>query len=97
MGTELATHLVRSGWNVACADINKHAEKIAGKLGPAAEFFETNVADYNSQASMFQAVWNKWGRIDVLCANAGVVDRSSVYILKHKNSKKSVPTYLLQN
>lgn len=28
-----------------------------------------------SQAEMFQKVWNKYGRIDALCANAGIVDR----------------------
>lgn len=29
----------------------------------------------NSQAEMFQGVWNKYGQIDALCANAGIVDR----------------------
>lgn len=30
---------------------------------------------------MFKAVYNTWGHIDALCANAGIVDKSSIYIL----------------
>jgi NAD(P)-dependent dehydrogenase (short-subunit alcohol dehydrogenase family) len=29
----------------------------------------------SSQAEAFQQVWNKYGRIDALCANAGIVDK----------------------
>lgn len=32
-------------------------------------------ADVHSQAQMFQEVWDKYGRIDALCANAGIVDK----------------------
>jgi len=28
-----------------------------------------------SQAEAFQQVWDNYGRIDVLCANAGIVDK----------------------
>lgn len=34
---------------------------------------------YSSQVKLFQSVWNKWGRLDVLISNAGCVDRGSVY------------------
>lgn len=34
---------------------------------------------------MFSAVWKAYGRIDVLCANAGIVDKSSVYILNWRS------------
>ena len=30
---------------------------------------------------MFRGVWKAWGRIDALCANAGIVDINSIYIL----------------
>jgi NADP-dependent 3-hydroxy acid dehydrogenase YdfG len=58
----------------------------SASLGPNAAFWEVNVADYDSQARMFNAVFKKWGRIDALLANAGIVDKSSIYILNYRNS-----------
>jgi NAD(P)-dependent dehydrogenase (short-subunit alcohol dehydrogenase family) len=37
------------------------------------------VSSYQSQTTLFQTVWNRWGRLDVLIANAGCVDRDSKY------------------
>jgi NADP-dependent 3-hydroxy acid dehydrogenase YdfG len=37
---------------------------------------------------MFQKVFNTYGRIDALCANAGIVDRSSIFIFEHRGSDK---------
>jgi NAD(P)-dependent dehydrogenase (short-subunit alcohol dehydrogenase family) len=69
------------------ADIQRN-ERLADDLGENASFFHCNVADYTSQAGMFQAVWEQYGRIDALCANAGIVDKSSIYIFDHKGSEK---------
>jgi NAD(P)-dependent dehydrogenase (short-subunit alcohol dehydrogenase family) len=74
MGEALSRHLVRQGWNVAMADINSN-ENLLKELGDKAEFFKCDVSDYDSQAKMFQGVWNRFGSIDALCANAGIVDR----------------------
>jgi len=82
MGEALATHFIAKGWNIACVDVQREAgEKLAASLGDNAAFFYANVADYDSQAAMFQAVHDKWGRIDALLANAGIVDKSSLFIL----------------
>ncbi|KAK3061569.1 hypothetical protein LTS18_005908 [Coniosporium uncinatum] len=74
MGKALSRDLVQKGWRVAMADIRPNGE-LSKELGDKAEFFQCNVADYDSQARMFQGVWSKWGRLDALCANAGIVDR----------------------
>ena len=87
MGEALATHFVSQNWLVACLDVQCAAgEALAKSLGPNAEFWEANVADYESQAGAFQAVFDKWGRIDALLANAGIVDKSSIYIAKYRNA-----------
>ncbi len=89
MGTALATDLISKDWAVACVDIQEEAGKaLAVELGPNAHFIKCDVADYDDQARMFTEVWNKWGRLDALCANAGIVDRSSIYILNYRNSDK---------
>ena len=90
MGLALSRELVSKGWKVALADIQENAE-LSKELGDSAQFFKTNVADYDSQAATFQGVFDKWGRIDALCANAGIVDRSSIYIFEHKGSDKIPP------
>jgi len=91
MGEALATHFAKKGWLVACLDLQRGpGEALAKSLGPNVEFWEVDVADYDSQARAFQAVFDKWGRIDALLANAGIVDKSSIYILKYRNSD-SVP------
>jgi NAD(P)-dependent dehydrogenase (short-subunit alcohol dehydrogenase family) len=74
MGEELARDLVKSGWNIVMADIQPNPD-LSKELGDAASFVECNVADYNSQAAMFQETWNRHGRLDALCANAGIVDK----------------------
>ena len=74
MGTALSVDLVSKGWQVAMADIQPNAE-LQQKLGDNASYHHCDVADYDSQATCFQAVWDKYGRLDALCANAGIVDK----------------------
>ncbi|KAF2643409.1 15-hydroxyprostaglandin dehydrogenase [Massarina eburnea CBS 473.64] len=90
MGLGLVQHLVKKGWKVAIADINAN-EKLGSELGDASSFYKCNVADYDSQTEMFQQVWDKYGRIDALCANAGIVDKSSIYIFQHRGSDTIPP------
>jgi NAD(P)-dependent dehydrogenase (short-subunit alcohol dehydrogenase family) len=77
MGEALSRHLVQNGWKVAMADVQTN-DALTKELGSNATFFLCNVADYDSQAAMFQGTWDKFGRIDALCANAGIVDRRFV-------------------
>lgn len=89
MGDALARNLISKGWNVACFDVQQAAgEKLVAELGERAHFIKCNIADYADQAKAYQQVWDRWGRLDALLANAGIVDRSSVYILNHRGSKE---------
>ncbi|KAM5366557.1 hypothetical protein ACJZ2D_010454 [Fusarium nematophilum] len=90
MGEALSEDLVKRGWQVAMADIQPN-EDLASRLGENASFHTCDVADYDSQAACFQEVWVKYGRIDALCANAGIVDKSSIYIFDHKDSDEIPP------
>jgi NAD(P)-dependent dehydrogenase (short-subunit alcohol dehydrogenase family) len=98
MGEALATYYISKGWLVACLDLQRSAgEALASSLGPNAHFWEANVADYDSQARVFQAVFDKWGRIDALLANAGIVDKSSIYILNYRDSDVYVLKLSIKN
>lgn len=57
-------------------------EAIAKELDPEGNdviFAECDVSSHASQSKMFLAVWTKWSRLDVVIANAGLVDRGSIY------------------
>ncbi|KAF4314438.1 putative 15-hydroxyprostaglandin dehydrogenase protein [Botryosphaeria dothidea] len=86
IGIDLAKDLISHGYKVAL--VGRRApvgEKVAADLGVNACFFQADVTSYDSQARVFSAVWGAWGRIDVLCANAGIVDKSSIYMLDRRD------------
>jgi NAD(P)-dependent dehydrogenase (short-subunit alcohol dehydrogenase family) len=58
--------------------------------GFVAMFVVCDVAIYDSQSALFRKVWEKWRRIDVVVANAGVVDRDSKYMLRVNPSDPSM-------
>ena len=92
MGEALFRDRVVKGWIVAGLDVQeKVGEALAKELGPNASFYKCNIADYDDQARVLQSVFNTHGRIDALLANAGIVDRSSVYLLKHRESSTIPP------
>jgi NAD(P)-dependent dehydrogenase (short-subunit alcohol dehydrogenase family) len=86
MGEALSRHLVQQGWKVAMADVRPNAD-LAKDLGNHAEFFECDVSDYDSQVIMFQGAWDRFGRLDALCANAGIVDKRLVPTLVQGKKK----------
>jgi NAD(P)-dependent dehydrogenase (short-subunit alcohol dehydrogenase family) len=89
MGEGLACDLISKGWAVACVDILEQAGKaLVAELGSNAHFIKCDIADYDDQAKMYTEVWQKWGRLDALLANAGIVDRSSIYILDYRDSDR---------
>ncbi|KAF5849418.1 hypothetical protein GGP41_006367 [Bipolaris sorokiniana] len=83
IGSWLAAHLHRNGYRVAiCGRREKEGQAVVRSLDVSentAMFVQCDVSSYSSQSNLFQSVWKKWGRLDVLIANAGCVDRGSVY------------------
>ncbi|KAK6200759.1 hypothetical protein LQW54_009563 [Pestalotiopsis sp. IQ-011] len=90
IGLDLAKHLHGKGYRVAVTGRRAAlGEEVAKDLDPSAEtviFIQCAVESYSSQANVFRTVWNKWGRLDVLIANAGIVDKGSVYNFGHRSA-----------
>lgn len=80
MGEAISRDLVSKGWTVAMTDINEN-KSLLNDLGSKARFYKGDVSNYSSQANVFDQVFKDFGRIDALCANAGIVDRQSMYNL----------------
>lgn len=77
MGEAFARDLVGQGWQVALFDLNNNEELIKD-LGGLATFHKCNVASYEDQSRGFQHVWKAHGRLDLVCPNAGILDRRRV-------------------
>lgn len=91
MGIDISKDLIARGWKVACLGRRKEpGDELIKTLGDNAHFIQTDVSCYESQASAFREVHQLWGRIDALCANAGIVDKSSVYINDWRKNGKGV-------
>lgn len=91
IGESLSIELVGRGWKVAAFDIPRQkplADDLARRLGDAFIFIPSDVSNYSQLSSAFSEVFAKWGRIDAFCANAGIIDRSSVYIFAHRGKKE---------
>jgi NAD(P)-dependent dehydrogenase (short-subunit alcohol dehydrogenase family) len=83
----LTRTLVRKGWVVTALDISsqKHlAQKLSEDLGNAFDFMVCDVANYQSLAKCFSATFARRGRIDAFCSNAGIVDKSSIYVFANR-------------
>ncbi|EXF78022.1 15-hydroxyprostaglandin dehydrogenase [Colletotrichum fioriniae PJ7] len=75
IGEAFTLDLVSKGWRVAMFDIKPNPDLIE-KLGDPVIFHQVDVAEYESQARCFQETWNKYGRLDLVCTNAGIFDQS---------------------
>ncbi|KAJ5091560.1 hypothetical protein NUU61_006430 [Penicillium alfredii] len=89
MGIKIAQTLCAQGWKITCLDLQQEAgDALVESLGQDnAMFVRTNLAKYEDQVHAFRETFRRWGRIDALCANAGIVDRSSVYIYNWREKK----------
>jgi hypothetical protein len=85
LGTAIARGLLEEGWIVAGFDIQESSQHELGKeYGDSFAYYNADVSDYDSQAVAFSKVFEKHGRLDALCASAGIIDRSSIYISSHR-------------
>lgn len=77
IGRAIALSLARSGANVVVADIEAaKAEATAAEvvaLGRQSGHFSLDVRDSKQVAALADYAWDRLGRIDILCNNAGVV------------------------
>ena len=66
-----------------------HGAQQAASLDPSGEtaaFEQCDVASYAAQAALFKNVWDRWGRLDLLIANAGGVDEGSHYNFRRRDA-----------
>ncbi|AOH82698.1 short-chain dehydrogenase/reductase SDR [Sphingomonas panacis] len=75
IGAALADQAAALGMNLVLADINRaDLEAIAGRISASAILLQqTDVADPDAVQALADAAWDRFGGVDLLCNNAGVV------------------------
>ena len=75
IGAAAAREFASAGWRVALmARSEKDITSIAEEIGEGAMALRCDVADFTSVQAALQTVVARWGRLDALIKNAGVID-----------------------
>ncbi len=89
LGAAIATSLSQRGYHVAVNDIDvSTGQKLVDHLqsnGAQAAFFPQDVSQTDQAKHLVDAVQKKWGSLDVLVNNAGIVRDAMLMKLEEKN------------
>ena len=74
IGKATAKRFIEEGAQVVICDVKKEeGEAAVQELGPQAEFYRVDVTDRQAVQAWVDGVVDKYGRVDVLINNAGVL------------------------
>lgn len=97
IGYGVAKTLLQMGYRVAVTSRSQSAaNKAADKLSEYGEIMglEADVRSYDSQKSAVEKLLDRWGRLDVLVANAGIGHFGSIEELTNEQWKETIDTNL---
>ncbi|KAI8661156.1 hypothetical protein NCS55_00984900 [Fusarium keratoplasticum] len=79
MGLAVARSLASAGWRVHILDLNETAGAVAVRENPELRFTQTDVNSFESLSSAFDNIFKAEGRLDVVFANAGILQTDNFY------------------
>ncbi len=86
IGRVTAENFAREGARIAICDVNPEAGQAAAKaLGPEATFTQVDVASTEAVSDWVDAVFDKYGQIDVLVNNAGITRDGLIMRMKEED------------
>src|SRR5947209_1567179 len=77
LGAAIATGLAQAGATVAVHGNRRAADETAASIGGDAAAFQADLSDPTGAAKLFQQVHARFGRVDVLVNNAGMIHRNA--------------------
>ncbi len=92
IGKATALRFAEEGAKVVLFDWNEaQGEATAGELGPEACYYKVNVADRQAVQTAVEEVFSRFGRIDVLVNNAGVLRDGQLVKIKNGELAGQMP------
>ncbi|EJU00086.1 3-hydroxyacyl-CoA dehydrogenase [Dacryopinax primogenitus] len=81
IGAATVRLLTSLGAKVIFCDLDAtHGEALASELGPEkAIFVKADVTDYGEQYALFRTALAAWGKVDVVIANAGIIEQGNIF------------------
>jgi len=81
MGLAVAQELSAKGWNLTIVDLAGHSISSVKEQFDAERtiFIKADVTDYEAQGKAFLETWDRWHRLDLVHANAGIGDRINLF------------------
>jgi len=81
IGWSIVTTFLCQGGTVICADLNKPDEQVVNTLGDQSKrlhYYETDITEPDSVKSFFEELARKFGQVDILANNAGVIYKDRI-------------------
>jgi 3-oxoacyl-[acyl-carrier protein] reductase len=92
IGKATAERFVEEGATVVICDVNEDlGQETAKELGSKASFYKVNVADRQAVQDWVESVAEKYGHIDVLVNNAGILRDGTLVKVKDGELVKQMP------
>lgn len=97
IGFAMSQHFASQGYNVAVFDVTAESGREAvAKLAaenPDAKliFKKCDVSSWQDQAASFKEVYGEFGRIDVVCANAGISEKGGSDLARIEEDEPKKP------
>ena len=92
IGQATALRFAEEGAKVVICDVSEEAgQRTVDELGPDAAFYRVDVADRRAVQEWVDDVFARYGRIDVLVNNAGVLRDNMLVKVKHGELVKQMP------
>ena len=92
IGFATAQRFAEEGAKVVIGDVNEETgNAVVGELGPDASFYKVNVADRQAVQDWVDAVVERYGRIDVIVNNAGILRDNQLVKVKDGELVRQMP------
>jgi 3-oxoacyl-[acyl-carrier protein] reductase len=92
IGKATAERFIEEGAKVVICDVNQEAgEDAVQELGPNASFYQVDVTDRQAVQAWVDEVMGRFGRVDVLVNNAGVLRDNLLVKVKNGELAKQMP------
>lgn len=105
LGKEIALQLSKEGAKLVCVDINEEGVKETVEIinrdrkdeSVVAEYYTTNVAEPSQVNELAKTVQEKWGQVDILINNAGIVASASIMTVTDDQIKRMIDVNLMSH